>query len=469
MAIDNDLVIKSISNCVYQALVIIKRDRPQWLNETARKYGWEDPNFKSKFIYKLATKLDRSSDRDATIAQLITWLQGVLSPPFFVSIYFTNLLEQIRKYTHPSLEIEAKQFKNISPSRNIEVNGSNLEKVADKEPFAILLLDAENLSLDCKLEQILIGVCQHPLKMKFAFANWRSLGKKDWDFHSRGYELIHVPQGKNSADLKMIAFGSSLSFYYPQAREVFICSSDTDLNPLSTKLQQDNLIVYRVYRRQDRILIFNSSDRTTNSYCLITVDKIPLLEDFLIGVKDLIRSEQKRTKKNWIDLNTIFSRFFSKYNLSLDRVIAHYFPDQKVKDFFACFKNDFVVHQLGNKKIYVTIFEIELKEATKNPVEREQKKANNNNDAKQEKLNEPKDLEIALIEIVRILLDRANLEYIPISNVANEFKMIYQMSVSQVIKGMKLNCNYTKFLLECDSFKLKKVKTVYFVSLGTQK
>ncbi|MGF1489656.1 MAG: NYN domain-containing protein [Prochloraceae cyanobacterium] len=465
MAIDDDLTIESISNCVYQALVIIKRDRPQWLNETARDYPWEDPNFKTRFIYKLVVKLDLSSDRDATISQLIAWLQGLLYPPFFISIHFTNLLEQIRKYTYPNLEIEAQKFKKISAPK-IESDGSYRQKNRDKKPFAILLLDAENISLDCKLEQILINACQYPLKMKFAFANWRSLGKKDWDFHRRGYELIHVPQGKNSADLKMIAFGSSLSLYYPQAKEVFICSSDTDLNPLSTKLQQDNLTVYRVYRRQDRILIFNSSNQTTNSYSLITVDRIPLLEDFISELKNSIRSEQKQTQKNWIDLNIISRSFASKYNLSIERVIAHYFPEAKVKDFFDRFKNDFVIHQLGNQKIYITIFEIELKELTKNKPSQTSQYLGNSQPSK---INELLDLEIALIEIVRILLARSQLDFIPISNVANEFKIIYQMSVSQAIKAIKLDCNYTKFLLERDSFKLKKVKAVYFVALKHQK
>ena len=409
MAIDDDLVIQSISNCIYQALVIIKRDRPQWLNEKARDYSWEDLGFKTKFINKLEAKLERSTDKDGTISQLISLLQGLLSPPFFVSIYFTNLLEQIRQHAYPDLEIEAQQFKHLANLKKTQFNEKNTARFAVNEAFAILLLDAENLSIDCKLEQILTGVCQYPLKIKFAFANWRSLGKKDWDFHSRGYELIHVPQGKNSADLKMIAFGSSLSFYYPQAKEVFICSSDTDLNPLSAKLQADNLIVYRVYRRQDRILIFNSSDKTTNSYSLITVEKIPLLEDFIEGVKDIISQEQKRTKKHWIDLENVYSCFENKYNLSLDRVIAHYFPEQKVKDFFERFKNDFVVHQLGNKKIYVTVFEIEQKNGIENSEYRK-------------KLDNPLALEMTLIGLVKILTQRSKLEFIPIANVANEFK-----------------------------------------------
>ncbi len=466
MEIDDDFAVESISNCLYQTLVIIKGDRPGWFKDKARDYPWEDLNFQTKFVNQLVVNLGQSSDLDEAIELLIKLLQSLLFPPFFVSIHFTNLLAQIRPHLQPDLAVEEVRLKDIVGHNRAKISesisGDRSPNSSRKEPFAILLLDAENLALDCQLEQILIQFCQYPLKIKFAFANWHSLGKKDWDFHNRGYELIHVPQGKNSADLKMIAFGSSLSVYYPQAKEVFICSSDTDLNHLSTKLEADNLIVYRVYRRKDKILIFNSRDRTTKSYSLIGFQDIPLLADFILAVKAIVRSEQKRTKKNWIDLDRIANCFKIQFNLSLERVVAHYFPEQNIKAFFDRFKNDFVIHQLGNKKIYLTIFEIERDEL-KTKISQIETNLN------AETLNNISKLETALLAIVNRLIERSQFKSIPIADVANEFKKVYSISVNQVIKKIDLRSNYTKFLQKCDRFKLKKVGNVYFISVENKK
>ena len=54
-------------------------------------------------------------------------------------------------------------------------------------PIAILLLDAENLKLKVNTEQFLAGLCDYPLQVKIAFANWKnpSIGKLDAEFYDR--------------------------------------------------------------------------------------------------------------------------------------------------------------------------------------------------------------------------------------------------------------------------------------------
>lgn len=76
--------------------------------------------------------------------------------------------------------------------------------------FYLIFLDAANLCLDNKLKNILEPVAIYLVQGKYAFANWRNLGKKDLDFHQRGYHLIHVQTDKNNADFKMTSLGLSI-------------------------------------------------------------------------------------------------------------------------------------------------------------------------------------------------------------------------------------------------------------------
>jgi NYN domain len=121
--------------------------------------------------------------------------------------------------------------------------------------ITILLLDAENLKLDVNAEKFLASLYGYTLQVKIAFANWKkpTTGKLDAELYDRGYELIHVPGGANSADGKMIAFGAAILYRYPAVKQVFVCSSDGLLNHLCNQLQNQGLTVFRV-RRQNAVL-----------------------------------------------------------------------------------------------------------------------------------------------------------------------------------------------------------------------
>ncbi len=66
--------------------------------------------------------------------------------------------------------------KEIAPATTTESGG-----------IAILLLDAENLKLKVNTEQFLAGLCDYPLQVKIAFANWKnsSIGKLDAEVYDR--------------------------------------------------------------------------------------------------------------------------------------------------------------------------------------------------------------------------------------------------------------------------------------------
>ncbi len=150
----------------------------------------------------------------------------------------------------------------------LEIQQSNGIKPKLEAGISLLLLDAENLKLDINSELFLASVCKCPLQVKIAFANWRnpSTGKQDIELYNRGYQLVHVPEGKNSADAKMIAFGACVLRYYPTVKEILVCSGDGILNHLCNELQNQGLIVYWVRRQGQNLHIENRNTGKLTNY-----------------------------------------------------------------------------------------------------------------------------------------------------------------------------------------------------------
>ena len=181
-------------------------------------------------------------------------------------------------------------------------------------PIAILLLDAENLKLKVNTEQFLAGLCDYPLQVKIAFANWKnpSTGKLDAELYDRGYELIHVPGGANSADGKMIAFGAAILYRYRDVRQVFVCSSDGLLNHLCNQLQNQGLTVFRVRRQNSVLSVENPRTGDTHHYCCEREMEIPSFEELANQVAELLKAEHKSIEER-------IARFYSVAELFQER------------------------------------------------------------------------------------------------------------------------------------------------------
>ncbi|MDZ8056053.1 MAG: NYN domain-containing protein [Aulosira sp. ZfuVER01] len=195
----------------------------------------------------------------------------------------------------------------LNPKKNYLDSTGNFKYIESSETFmpaanvislqqtgiAILLLDAENLTINPETEKFLTEVCHFPLQVKIAFANWRSISKKiDVELHNSGYDLIHVPAGRDHADGKMIAFGSSIHERYPNAKEVFVCSSDTVMTNLCNHIQQNGLIVYRVSKQGETVTVFNSSTGKSMINIPVLPAKISLIEKLILELKILIKKSK---------------------------------------------------------------------------------------------------------------------------------------------------------------------------------
>ncbi len=208
----------------------------------------------------------------------------------------------------------------------------------------LLLVDVENINLPVTLEDFLQTVGQYPIRYRLAFGNWRRLGNRDRKFYQRGYQMIHVPSGKNSADIKMSLEASLMALRDPSIREVFICSADSDLLHLAHALLGQGITPYRVSHNRQGFTILNLLNRTKQTFALnqnhpdpgnffATEDpdadlldtalppNIPSLEDMKQWMFDLIWQEQKANPDQPLTIDELGKLFRDCHQVSATQAI----------------------------------------------------------------------------------------------------------------------------------------------------
>ncbi len=452
----------AISRYIAQTLITIQEQHPEWIAEKYRNTPWAKPTFQSVLIGKLTKSFRVASDTDSLLLTAKKYLQILLVPEFVNSPQFSKLWAKIQQLAQSQ----------TAPAKSQNSVSSEPATPTAHQPaplhlgIAILLLDVENLQLTIETEKFLEGICHYPIQIKVAFANWRSMGKKDAEFHQRGYQLIHVPPGKDSADLKMATVGASIFVHYPTAKEIFVCSSDRALTHLSNTLQAHGLTVFQVRKQKDKILVLNSKTGQVETHYLATLPEITPLEQLVIQLKELIKKEQQRASTQWIKLSTISSLFRENYGLVLNQVVAHHFLGTKTRDIFLKYPTDFVIHKPSEtSQTYVTLFEVKLSPP---PPILSQENLNNHQAAPASltDINSLEDLERALVKIVGDLTDNSPENSVFLSNVGSEFHRQYGKQITQIIKDFNLGRKFTKFLQSCASLQLKKAEKGWQVSLN---
>lgn len=351
---NNSTTINAISHHIYQTIVSIQQQHPEWITPKYRSIPWDYPKYQSTLTNKLTKGLSNAIGQDALKLKVKNYLQILLTPEFINSAEYNVLIAEIDKHIDPEITlVSSDKITNYEVS-DLSTNGTKLVESG----IAILLLDVENLPLDPETEKILVDICNYPISIKVAFANWRSMGKKDEEFHQRGYQLIHVPRGKDSADLKMATVGSSIFLNYPKAKEVLVCSSDRGLTHLGTTLQSHGLTVYQVRKYKNQITILNSQTGESKIYAL-SVPDIPTVNKFIIQLQELIRAEAAKIGQQWIKFSRISALYKETYKLNIKDVVENHFPGQNSRHIFINYPVYFALHQPSEKsQTYVSIFNL---------------------------------------------------------------------------------------------------------------
>ncbi|MEG4114165.1 MULTISPECIES: NYN domain-containing protein [unclassified Microcoleus] len=461
LATQESLAFSAISRYIAQTLITIQEQHPEWITEKYRKTPWAKPDFQSVLIGKLTKSFTVASDTDSLLLTAKKYLQILLVPEFVNSPQFSKLSVKIQQLAQSQTATPKSQNSVSSQPPTPTTHQTNSLPIG----IAILLLDVENLQLTVETEKFLEGICHYPIQIKVAFANWRSMGKKDAEFHQRGYQLIHVPPGKDSADLKMATVGASIFVHYPTAKEIFVCSSDRALTHLSNTLQAHGLTVFQVRKQIDKIIVLNSKTGQMETHSLVTIPEITPLEQLVIQLKELIKKEQKRTSTQWIKVSTVSALFRENYGLVLNQVVVNHLLGTKTRDIFLKYPTDFVLHKPSEtSQTYVTLFEVRLSPP---PPILSQEITNNHQiaPATLTDINSLEDLERALVKIVGDLTDNSPDNSVFLSNVGSEFHRQYGKQITQIIKDFNLGRKFTKFLQSCASLQLKKAEKGWQVSL----
>jgi hypothetical protein len=327
-------------------------------------------------------------------------------------------------------------------TKSFEVIAKKLsESLEDREqPRAIsmILVDAENLKINQNTDRFLEDRAAYPLEVKIAFANWSNPSLGDWDrqLYSRGYQLIHVPKGKDGADAKAIAMGSSLSIRDRQLKEVFIGSNDRLLDHLCNELLNQGAIVYQVGIKGDRITLKHLNHGETKTYSLKDYEPIEDKLESIDLVQQKLESQNSKIEK------------IEKTLSSLERSVAN------IQKYIA--KQGSLG---GDRPTTETV-------SSNNSQKVQQEKEATVTQAGQFKTEA--DLATALVTIIR---DRQKLSPnspMNLIELGTEFRAIYSQSVGNLVKESKLAKNLSKFCEKRAEFRLDKSVNPYRIYLQSQ-
>lgn len=310
--------------------------------------------------------------------------------------------------------------------------------------IAILLLDAENLRLDIKAEKFLAELSNYPIQVKIAFANWRNhaIGKLDAELYDRGYQLIHVPIGQNSADAQMIAMGASISRHYPDAKEVFVCSCDWLLTHLCNELQSQGMTVYRIRRQDNTLSVENRNTEEIKHYSLTIGTEIPSLDKFINKIEDLLNTERESITERIAQLSTVATLFQERCNLmeTENRVNSSAEPQN------------------------LTSIPTGVEQKSTPPLPEKMEVESNNSVATtssplNRSINSKEEFEQALVEIIASMKANSPLEQVSVTKLSAALQLMCGETANAIVKKLKLGGNFTKFLQACPTFKLEKTGT----------
>jgi len=295
--------------------------------------------------------------------------------------------------------------------------------------ISILLLDAENLNkFDTQVEAFLSKLSAYPLQVKIAFANWKNTSG-DIELYDRGYQLIHVPPGKNSADAQMIAIGAAICRHYPDAKEVFVCSSDWLLNHLCNELQSQGLNIYRVRKQNNNISVENRQTGEVKHYSLLVNLEIPSFEDLAKQMDSLIKEEQTSITQRIANLSTIINLFQERANLSVNVNPSNIALAAEPNSTF----------HAHVKEEYVQPIEV-------NQVAKSNPSSQITNPGYATSIDSMEGLENVLIEMIKLMISEAALDYVSVTNIKARFQSKYKKTADLTIKKFKSNSSLIKFL-----------------------
>jgi hypothetical protein len=460
-----------ITRLLCALLTTAQRQNPNLLTEPARR--WLETASPEMQRAKMGALLQQQVDVSRLLKAVDHILEKLFIPTFQQTKAYGQFLERLQRI----VAAQTNQRNNAVGS-----SGKDNRTFISSEPSGLLLVDAENINLTEDLEKYLQTVGQYPIRHRLAFGNWRRLGGRDKELHRRGYQMVHVPSGKNSADIKMSLDASVISLWNPSICEVFICSTDTDLQHLSHTLLNLGILPYRVSQHHNSFSVFDVAQQKNQVVHLpqqisppgdkiptsdppvaevshheepvavqLEAVKVPTLAQMRRWLKILILQEQQANPGQPITIDHLGKLFRDRNQISANQALNAN-SDYKTLTQFLTAHSDFELLPLpdGSQP------EVRLKPA--NP---DQNSATSGNlQATQgtptTKITDAQTLEQALVQLLWSLSSGQSSSQIALSVIGSQFAKVHGEPLSKVLKRIGEPKGLPKFFAKCSSLRIQK-------------
>jgi hypothetical protein len=318
---------------------------------------------------------------------------------------------------------------------------------------------------------------------RLAVGNGRNLGGRDREFYQRGYHMVHVPDGKNSADIKMSLDASLISLWNPSVREVFICSTDTDLLHLGHTLLNLGVTPYRVSRHQDRFAVLNIANQTTQVFHspqagqeaqgeVLTKDAplpetanapenqggenpapvtVPTVAQMQRWLKILILQEQQANPGQPITIGRLGALFRQRNQIAANQALKANSDYKNLKQFLSA-HDAFELSPLPDGQH----IEVRLNAPVSEPAIVDQSTQPSTPEAAPKKITDAHTLEQALVKLLWSLSSDQSVSQVSLSALGTAFAQVHQEPLSKVLKRIGEPKGLPKFFAKCRSLRLQK-------------
>jgi len=436
---------EAIATQLADALIQLQATHPDWMQARFREQSLAAK--RQKLVQKLLTLLQSSPDANTAIDQVIELLTQLLEPV----VSETQFYPQVRHLIATELSTSIVPMHEQSALWQPELHRDLPQPESNAQAIAILLLDAENIDLSPDAEAWLEKDCIYPLSLKFAFGNWKKLGNRDVDLHQRGYQLLHVPQGKNHADDKMTMIGSSILVHLPTIKAAIVCSNDNGLENLRHTLRFQGLDVSLLQRHQHTLKLTNCKTKQSTTFQLSTPVKMPSVEQGVQYCQNYL-SGSDAAKVPLTELSAAFSKALG---FPISAFVKHHKLAKTPKAFFQKSPKFKVTADKGNSQCYVSNCTQLGRTSTEKP----------DTDNPQQREFTVSGLRRLLVGIAKALIQQQEGGEVPIGALAITFRQQYEQPIKAVLKKLELGQSLPKFLQTCNGLRLRQEQNAWMVSL----
>jgi hypothetical protein len=444
---------EAIAAKLSDALIQIQATHPDWIQARFRERSLAKK--RPKLVQKFTQLLQDSADISTTTGQVIHFLTQLLEP----DVNETQFYPQVRHLITTELSTSIIPLHESSALWQPDLRQDSHQPEHHAQAIAILLLDAENIVLSRDAESWLEQHCEYPLSLKFAFGNWKNLGKRDEELHQRGYQLLHVPQGKNHADDKMTIIGSSILVHLPTIKQAIVCSNDNDLENLRHTLRFQGLDVSLLQKHQQILQLTNCKTKqsitrtlTSSTQALPSPTQMPSVQQGTEYCQHYLANSGV-TKLSISELSSAFSKF---HGLPISAFVKHHKLAKTSKAFFQQSTQFKVTAVKGNSQWYVS--------NCARPSSTSASKTETDHSLQKE-FTVPA-LRRVCVGIAKALIQQQAGNEAPIGALAITFRQQHGQPIKTVLKQLELGQSLPKFLQTCDGLKLRQEKNAWLITLA---